>query len=411
MSTTDLTAPGKRAGVSFMVVSAALSALAVSSLLGYMTYRQIRRLHAWYFLKKELDDSADAADSSYLVNLMVAELLQAIGGLLNLKWVAEGQVTEGFHCTAQGILKQMGNLGIALTSLLIAIHTFRILVLEVHIPRWVPRAAISMIWFIVLLIIVIPSATYEPPYYGNTGLWCWINTRKYPYAGLGLEYAWMWLAAFLMLILYLLIALSIWGIIGRRRQWTTFKNSALARRWRSIAVSMLFYPAVYIICIFPISVVRWLRFRDTVEVSDSVTIGAAIVFASSGLLNVILYLTTRPNLIRKSRNNSTSSGSSSSQAESGFRSTTSDIKSLYTHGGPATARPFVSQPSPSYNGSGGWTPRHGSGMAQTYHYPGDPAQVVLLHKSSMTTVYSSSLASPPVTEVPLSPLPPPVPPK
>ncbi|TFK67850.1 hypothetical protein BDN72DRAFT_842536 [Pluteus cervinus] len=299
---TYLDAFGKRMGVTFMVQSSALSAIAVTSLLGYMAYRQLRRLHVNWFKKGQryLMQVPDAADSSFLVNLMFAEMLQAIGGLLNLRWVIEGKVTEGSLCTAQGMLKQMGNVGIALTPQLIAAHTFLVIVLEWSIPRIVSRIMISLIWVIIGLIISITTATYEAPYYGNTGLWCWISP-KHKYAGIAYEYAFMWFSSFVMLVLYIFIALSLRGVIKRRSVLSpALRMSEETKRWRSVANSMLFYPAVYIFCIFPMSVVRWLKFDDVTVIPDGATIFASIVFSSSGVLNVILYLTTRPNLIKSS---------------------------------------------------------------------------------------------------------------
>jgi len=309
--------------------------------------------------------------------LMIAELLQALGGLLNIKWVVDGKVTEGYHCTAQGVLKQMGNLGIAFISLLIAIHTFRILVLEVSLPHWVGGVSVGVVWVVVCLIISIPSATYEPPYYGNTGLWCWINTRKYPYAGITLEYAWMWFAAFVMLVLYLVVALSLRGVIGKRKGVGLPKDSALARRWRSLAVSMLFYPAVYIICIFPISIVRWLRFQSNIQVSDGATITAAIIFASSGMLNVILYLTTRPNLIRRSRKIVTT------HIESGLGSKSSQLDGAVPSS-PAT--PPSGKTVTTYDGEKNGFPSH-------THQHSDHVQGHI-HSSSVATLASSAYVPP-----------------
>jgi hypothetical protein len=52
------------------------------------------------------------------------------------------------------------------------------------------------------------------------------------------------------------------------------------------------YPAVYIICVFPISLARWLRF-DGYNPPYQFTLFASALFAFSGLFNVILYFSTR----------------------------------------------------------------------------------------------------------------------
>ena len=49
--------------------------------------------------------------------LFVYDFLQAIGGILNIRWAHDGIITRGPYCTAQGIVKQMGALGVALITL------------------------------------------------------------------------------------------------------------------------------------------------------------------------------------------------------------------------------------------------------------------------------------------------------
>src|SRR5713226_2979022 len=45
------------------------------------------------------------------------ELLQAIGGILNIRWAHNGIVTTGHYCTAQGLIEQIGDLGVAFITL------------------------------------------------------------------------------------------------------------------------------------------------------------------------------------------------------------------------------------------------------------------------------------------------------
>jgi len=60
----------------------------------------------------------------YMLSLFVFELLQATGGILNIRWAHNGIVTTGPYCTAQGLVEQIGDLGVALITLLLAAHTF-----------------------------------------------------------------------------------------------------------------------------------------------------------------------------------------------------------------------------------------------------------------------------------------------
>lgn len=51
------------------------------------------------------------------LSLFEYDLLQAVGGILNIRWAHDGVVTTGPYCTAQGTIKQIGELGVALTTL------------------------------------------------------------------------------------------------------------------------------------------------------------------------------------------------------------------------------------------------------------------------------------------------------
>ena len=43
--------------------------------------------------------------------------MQALGGILDVRWAHNGIVTTGEYCTAQGIIQQIGELGVALITL------------------------------------------------------------------------------------------------------------------------------------------------------------------------------------------------------------------------------------------------------------------------------------------------------
>ena len=50
-------------------------------------------------------------------SLFIFDFIHAIGGVLNIRWAGDGQVTTGSYCVVQGIIKQIGALGTALTTL------------------------------------------------------------------------------------------------------------------------------------------------------------------------------------------------------------------------------------------------------------------------------------------------------
>ena len=62
----------------------------------------------------------------FFVSLLVANVLQAIGTLINGRWVTDRNVEAGHLCTAQGGIKQAGNVGMALwytlSSFILCVH-------------------------------------------------------------------------------------------------------------------------------------------------------------------------------------------------------------------------------------------------------------------------------------------------
>ncbi|TFK38107.1 hypothetical protein BDQ12DRAFT_683986 [Crucibulum laeve] len=304
---------GIRLGIFLMVEAASLSAIAVISLLGFVAYKNYKKYQARRKLRKWSQETmipSDATDSSFFLHLMFAELIQAIGGLLNIKWIVDAFITEGTLCTAQGVLKQMGDVGVALMSLAIAFQTFSVLVFRWQAPPIVSKIVIGAIWLFIILVITIGAATHKNNYYGDTDYWCWIR-EEFKVERIVFEYLWMWLSAFIMLVLYGIIALVMRGILVVEDgvHWHTKKDhvkpdlsgaeedDVYEKQSKAIANLMLFYPAIYIFCVFPVGLVRWLKFSGHDDIPPAATIFASILFSLSGLFNVILYKYTRPELV------------------------------------------------------------------------------------------------------------------
>ncbi|KAJ3931507.1 MAG: hypothetical protein NXY57DRAFT_961713 [Lentinula lateritia] len=120
----------------------------------------------------------------YLTSLLVGNGMIASATVMSFDWIAHGGVQVGGVCTAQGALKQAGNLATALWSFIIALHLFNILFL---------RSPASMRWFWVATILgwgvvagivaigpmVIQQTKQRGRYFGITGSGnraeCWIT--------------------------------------------------------------------------------------------------------------------------------------------------------------------------------------------------------------------------------------------
>ena len=135
----------------------------------------------------------------FFVSLLVANVLQAIGTLINGRWVSDRNVVAGPLCSAQGGIKQAGNVGMALWYTLssfilcahLRAHVYRVpryrsfaLSLHVFMLLFVRRLTLSALhcwvllisgWFLVAFVVAIgPTAIQSPArgsYFGPTGFW------------------------------------------------------------------------------------------------------------------------------------------------------------------------------------------------------------------------------------------------
>ncbi|KIM45490.1 hypothetical protein M413DRAFT_24685 [Hebeloma cylindrosporum] len=234
---------GERLGMFFPIEGGCFSAVAVSLVLFIALFKWLRRSVSSFGRGNRR--GPDATDNSIFLNLMLADLIQALGYLPIIKWMVNGAITEGRLCTAQAVVKQVGIVGVATTSLAIAVHTFCVLVLRWSAPNYISKLVVLMIWIFTALVIGIPNIIHmKVQYYGNTGYWCWIKSE--------------------------------------------FKTEQI--------VTEYFYPAVYIICILPNSLSRWLSFSGF-NVPYQFILAANTIFSLSGMFNAILFFLTRPDLV------------------------------------------------------------------------------------------------------------------
>ncbi|KAG2044967.1 hypothetical protein BDR03DRAFT_976861 [Suillus americanus] len=272
-----------RLGLVFIVEAATLSVLAITALLAYITYSAVTiRMGAtrrW---------STDTHVHYYFLNLMLFDLIQAIGGMFDIVWIDAAGIYPG-----------------------------TVLVLRWSSP---PKAALlgsAIIWVIVGLMVGIPNILIDN-FYGPTGHWCWIEHNNFQ--RMGLQYMWMWLAAFITIVVYIFLALVVKRIIsvdGYKIRWTSPETRSVTPsdgsdpRQRgdegAIALRMLFhwtvpnfysssYPAVYIVTVLPITAARFTQFH-TQKVPWGVTAWADTLLLLSGFFNTILYTLTRPKLL------------------------------------------------------------------------------------------------------------------
>ncbi|KAI0265242.1 hypothetical protein BGY98DRAFT_561806 [Russula aff. rugulosa BPL654] len=110
----------------------------------------------------------------YVFSLFVFDIVQAIGGALNIRWAHNGIITTGGYCTAQGITQQIGEAGVAQITLILAVHTFVAALWQVGLQaRGVALGMVCLVCVFITLCVAIGAGIhmdYIVPTY-----WCWIN--------------------------------------------------------------------------------------------------------------------------------------------------------------------------------------------------------------------------------------------
>ncbi|KIY63193.1 hypothetical protein CYLTODRAFT_494102 [Cylindrobasidium torrendii FP15055 ss-10] len=261
----------------------------------------------------------------FLLSLFTADFFQALAAVMDVKWIHEGVVRAGPVCTAQGVISTLGETGVAITTLLIAVYTF----LLYRTPGGasgkgdrasliIAGALVALTWAFVTVMIVVGRQISEKshpeiPYFEPSPYWCWIGNHRHNlvYKIIG-EYAWMWLNLVGSIVMYSILALSSHGNIQfHDDSWWAMSFSLKPKAVNGddsktklvlpTVRTMLAYPFWYSVTVLPPSVVRWATFVNPNVFGESrrgaVSLAAITVFRLSGLINVGLLLRTRPRTV------------------------------------------------------------------------------------------------------------------
>ncbi|KAI5120663.1 hypothetical protein M0805_008000 [Coniferiporia weirii] len=244
-----------------------------------------------------------------MLSLFAADFLQGIGAAMNIRWAHTGYVHTGGFCAAQGSIQQLGEASVAMTTLAIALQTFVAVCFRKFVHDIKPAIAIVIfIWTYVILFVSIGAGVNgSSNYYVPTPYWCWIGANFSQERIFG-EYFWLWLTLFVSIFVY--VPLFLWGNgylkvdkthwwkVSCRLQPKALSEEENARdRPPSLSLAILGYPVLYSILILPLSVARWITFSGSSPEPSAATFAAVFIFGLSGAANVLLLLTTRPNLL------------------------------------------------------------------------------------------------------------------
>ncbi|KAF8529613.1 hypothetical protein BU17DRAFT_36454, partial [Hysterangium stoloniferum] len=241
--------------------------------------------------------------------LLFFDFFQGVGKVFSVKWLDDGLVQCGGYCTAQGMVQQIGETGVAQSTLAIAVHTFIIIFFREG-AKAVRTSVIVVIsiGFFALVFPAIGAGVFrdgDSRYILPIPYWCWVS-RKHIWAQVAGEYIWMWLSAFVSLAVYIPLYLQLAGYINPTwtgNHWWQFrierskKQGILASSGPDILTELHChdrYPISYFFLVLPDSVVRWITFLDAANSPSSATFFATSVFGLSGLVNVALLYFGRP---------------------------------------------------------------------------------------------------------------------
>ncbi|KAG9031593.1 hypothetical protein FRB95_002522 [Tulasnella sp. JGI-2019a] len=319
-------------GLAFIAQSGLISSVAVLFFFSMVAKNYIRNLAnpppgKWRLIRTHVD--------AYMLSLMVADLLQAVGAILTSRWAIEQKTYCSAYCIAQGIIQQAGETGVAMSTLAITFHTFFTVFFHFRPPQWVWMVVVAGIWlflggFVATSYLTATAAFYAPSpmaiHKVDERSGCWISDG-YDNSRLFAEYIWMWSAALINIAFYIPLYFRVRGNItvnpvSRKISFNFIQKKGLtwdmSNQPNSAAIAMhsvvgaggrnkealklIWYPISYTALILPISIARWSSFpyMEIVAVKDLPILRTSItvfIFGLSGLVNVLLFLWTRPHLL------------------------------------------------------------------------------------------------------------------
>ncbi|CAG8682960.1 12620_t:CDS:2 [Funneliformis caledonium] len=226
-----------------------------------------------------------------VLNLFLSDFIQSIGFMLSYNWAIKGIIEPGIYCDIQGFLINLGDVASGFWAFVICVHTYMRVVHSYEYPHIVFLSMIT-IWPFNILIsalgFAIQLGTDGKRFYGSAGgSWCWID-KYYQEYRIGFHYGIILFNAAAMSVIY-----TIMFVILYKRQTMATRGSK--RVLQRVNKKLVWYPAVYIVLVFPLALQRivGLAFQNSNIWSSFYLIPAASIFTSAGLANAIIYSITR----------------------------------------------------------------------------------------------------------------------
>lgn len=288
-----------RVGTILVAVAGALSTMAVSVLLLHMAVvaivtplkhmaSQERLPRERVFLTTHL--------GYYLACFLISGLFGGVAALFEISWAQSGVILDDGRCSTQGIFLQLGEIGTATFSVIIAFHTMNNLVLRKKLPTSAVIFVIVLGWAFTLSLAIIGPST-NTNFYDIEGLWCWISISN-PGFQIFMNIVPLLLSIILMLSLYgatyfkLRLDASDDDAAISLSTSISMSSDDYRRFLKPIARKLFFYPLVYSTLILPMTIVRLTLLFGVIPPNFAIIL-AAICDALIGFANTVVYVTTR----------------------------------------------------------------------------------------------------------------------
>lgn len=227
---------------------------------------------------------------------------------IGFQWAATQYISVGPLCDVQGTFLQIGDLGYAFWSGAIAYHTFNLLYFRQSPPNWVNKGILTVCWILqIILPIIGPAAVAYPNrlYDYSGGTWCWIS-GKYDELQLMFYFIPSWLSVAMSSIMYITVYVHTSRFFNNQSFTSSLYSSNdeeaiyIGTKVRRKARSLLIYPLVYAILLTPVSIVKigsMAGWRSPFWLACL----SGVMIASSGWLDVLLFLYTRRAFLQEAR--------------------------------------------------------------------------------------------------------------
>ncbi|KAI9708726.1 MAG: hypothetical protein M1820_003681 [Bogoriella megaspora] len=274
-------------GLKALTFFAFLSIISTVVVLGFILHRVIK------FRDDQSKDISRHQPVILIINLLVADLFQALAAAISLHWIHQGSIMAPSHsCTTQGLLLQLGVVSSGLWVLAIAVVTWLRVVRRKSLGQRTFYWAVGGIW-LVGIILTFAGLMAHPWFFASIGPSCWISL-EYRIHSVYLLTLWVFLAE--------LLTVGIYGFVffRLRKQLNTSGATLVAttqseKNTTKSLRNLVLFPVVYIALTLPLCVAMALGTAGR-AISETYAIIAGVLATSTGWVDCILYTFTRKQL-------------------------------------------------------------------------------------------------------------------